>query len=74
VVDDEKDVKRAKPDRLDSKQIAGPDLVGVLGAKLPPPGRRLAAPRSSHVLGDRAGANSEAKLGELGLNALLAPK
>jgi hypothetical protein len=30
--------------------------------------------RSSNVLGDCAGTNSEAKRGELGLNALLAPE
>jgi hypothetical protein len=59
---------------LNSKQIAGPDVVSVLSKKLPPSWRWLAAPGSSNVLGDRPGANGESKLGEFSLNALLAPK
>lgn len=56
------------------KRSQDPDLLSPLRQKLPPARRRPAVPWPSDVLRGASGTDSETEVGELLLNALVAPQ
>lgn len=70
----EEHIERAEPDGLNREQIASPDFIGMLRQELSPPRRRLAIPSLSHVFCDGSRADVEPQVGELALDAPLAPQ
>lgn len=60
VVDDKEHVQRTKPQRLNGKQVASPDLLAILGKELSPTRGGRSTIGEPHVLGDGAGTNRNA--------------
>ena len=74
VVDHEEDIESSKIDRLDAKEVAGPDISGMSPEKDPPSGGRSAVKRSSHILRHSSGRDPVTQPIQLRLDPLLTPQ
>ncbi len=74
VVDHEEDIESSKIDRLDTKEVASPDISGMSPEKNPPSGGRYAVIRSSHILRHGSGRDLVAQPIQLRLDPLLTPQ
>ncbi len=74
VMNDEEDIDCSEEDRLNAKEVAGPDFAGMRGEKIAPARRLRSTMDAPHVLGDCPRGDRGAQSCQLGLDTFLSPQ